>query len=76
MGHEILEEAVEEFREENSQVKLLQALKTLLVDEMDDFPTRKSDANEHKLNMLIRDLEEDLDRIETEKLRDWDPEQN
>lgn len=76
MGREILEEAVEEFREGNSQVRLLQALKTLLIDEMDDFPTQGSDANEHKLNMLIRDLEEDLDRIETEKLRDWDPEQN
>ncbi len=75
MGQEELESAVENFRKENSQVRLLQVLKDILMDEMQGFSTRDSDANEHKLNMLIRDLEEDLDRIENEKLGDWDPAQ-
>jgi len=75
MGRGELKEAVEEFSEENSRLRLLQVLKDLLVEEMESFPTRESDANEHKLNMLIRDLEEDLDRIENEKLGDWDPAQ-
>jgi hypothetical protein len=75
MSRRDLEEAVEEFREDNSQVRLLQTLKDLLVEEMEEFPTRDSDANEHKLNMLIRDLEENLDSIENEKLGDWDPAQ-
>lgn len=75
MNRQELEDAVEDFRKDNSQVRLLQALKDLLVEEMEEFPTRESDANEHKLNMLIRDLEEDLDSIENEKLGDWDPAQ-
>lgn len=75
MNRQDLEEAAEGFGEENSQVRLLQVLKDLLVEEMEDFPTRESDANEHKLNMLIRDLEEDLDRIENQKLGEWDPAQ-
>lgn len=75
MGRRELESALEEFRDENSRLKLLQELKKFLIQEMEDFPTRESDANEHKLNMLIRDLEEDLDRIENEKLGEWDPAQ-
>ena len=76
MSREDLESAVENFRKENSQIRLLQTLKSILMDEMKDFPTRDSDANEHKLNMLIRDLEEDLDSVENEKLGDWDPAQS
>jgi len=76
MNQEKLEDVIEEFREENSQVRLIQFLKEKLITEMDDFSTNDSDANEHKLNMLIRDLEEDIDRIENEKLGEWDPAQN
>jgi hypothetical protein len=75
MNRRELGSALEEFRGENSRLKLLQELKKFLIQEMEDFPTRESDANEHKLNMLIRDLEEDLDRIENEKLGEWDPAQ-
>lgn len=75
MNREEFEDALEEFKEDNSEVIVLQTVKDFLVQEMDYFPTGEDDANEHKLNMLIRNLEEDLDRIESEKLRDWDPEQ-
>ena len=71
-----LEEAVEEFRNENSDLKVLQRLKDLLVGELDDFSLSETDINEHKLNMIIRNLEEDLDRIENEKLHDWNPEED
>ncbi len=71
-----LEEAVEEFREENSDLKVLQRLNDLLVGELEDFSLSETDINEHKLNMIIRNLEEDLDRIENEKLHDWNPEED
>lgn len=71
-----LEEAVKEFRSENSGLKTLQTLKELLVAEMDEFNLGDSDTNEHKLNMIIRNLEEDLDRIENEKLHEWNPEED
>ncbi|MFB6116531.1 MAG: hypothetical protein ABEK10_03375 [Candidatus Nanosalina sp.] len=71
-----LKEAVGKFRSRNSELKTLQRLKDLLVEEMDDFDLGDSDTNEHKLNMIIRNLEEDLDRIESEKLHDWNPEED
>jgi hypothetical protein len=75
MDRQELEEAVQEFQEDNSRIRTLQVLKDFLVSGMKEFPAKESDANEHKLNMLIRDLEEDLDKIENEKLGDWDPAQ-
>lgn len=75
MGDKI-EEAVEEFRKHNSDLKVLQRLKDLLVRELEDFSLSETDINKHKLNMIIRNLEEDLDRIENEKLHDWNPEED
>ena len=40
-----LEEAVEEFRNENSDLKVLQRLKDLLVGELDDFSLSETDIN-------------------------------
>lgn len=71
-----LEEAVESFREENSDLKVIQNLKDLLVRELEGFSLSEKDINEHKLNMIIRNLEEDLDRIENEKLHHWNPEED
>lgn len=71
-----LEQAIEEFRSQNSDLKVLQRLKEALIGEMDEFNLGDSDTNEHKLNMIIRNLEEDLDRIENEKLHDWNPEED
>ena len=72
----IIEEAVENFEEDNSSLKVLQKLSDLLVRELEDFSLSEKDINEHKLNMIIRNLEEDLDRVENEKLHDWNPEED
>jgi hypothetical protein len=76
MSREKLESALEEYASENSDLRLINFLRSELVERMEEFSTEESDANEHKLNMVIRDLEEDLDRIENQKLSDWDPESN
>jgi hypothetical protein len=76
MSSKKLESALEEYASENSDLRLINFLRSELVERMEKFSTEESDANEHKLNMVIRDLEEDLDRIENQKLSDWDPESN
>lgn len=76
MSREKLESALEEYASENSDLRLINFLRSELVERMEEFSTEESDANEHKLNMVIRNLEEDLDRIENQKLSDWDPESN
>ena len=74
MSREDFESALEKFREEASSVEVLRVLVREFVDELEDFDVEASDSNEHRLNMIIRDLEEDLDRIENDKLAEWDPE--
>ncbi len=71
-----LDEAIQELKSKNSSLKVLHRLKDALITELDDFSLSESDINEHKLNMVIRNLEEDLDRIESEKLHDWNPEED
>lgn len=71
-----LDEAIEDLKSQNSNLRVLHRLKDALVTELDDFSLSESDINEHKLNMIIRNLEEDLDRIESEKLHDWNPEED
>jgi hypothetical protein len=71
-----LDEEIEELRQDSSDLRVIQSLKDALVSELDDFSLSDSDINEHKLNMIIRNLEEDLDRIESEKLHDWNPEED
>lgn len=71
-----LDEAIEDLKSQNSNLRVLHKLKNALVTELDDFSLSESDINEHKLNMIIRNLEEDLDRIESEKLHDWNPEED
>ena len=70
------DEVIEEMRENSSSLRVIQRLKSALVTELDDFSLSESDINEHKLNMIIRNLEEDLDRIESDKLHEWNPEED
>jgi len=70
------DEAVEQLKDDHSDLRVLQQLKNALVTELEDFSLSETDINEHKLNMIIRNLEEDLDRIESEKLHDWNPEED
>lgn len=74
MRAEEVEEVLDRFRDEASSIELVRFLSRELVNELDDFDVEASDSGEHRLNMVIRNLEEDLDRIENEKLVDWDPE--
>ena len=74
MSREDFEATLEKFREEASSVEVLRVLVNEFVRELEDFDVTESDSNEHRLNMIIRDLEEDLDRIENDKLAEWDPE--
>lgn len=70
------EEIVEilgEYRDAHSGVKLVQLLKEQLVQEMEQMEVA-TDRQSHELNLIIRDLEEELDYIESEKLSEYDPE--
>lgn len=68
-----LKEYLSEYRDSNSRQELIQVLKEELVNEMEQMEVTTS-RQEHDLNMLIRDLEEELDWIESEKLAEFDPE--
>lgn len=73
MEREEILEVLEEYRDANSKQKLLQLLKDKLIAEMEDWDT-DSERRKHDLNMMIRDIEEELDYIESSKLAEFDPE--
>lgn len=74
MEREEVLEVLEEYRDAHSEQKLLQLLKDKLVNEMENWET-VSERQKHDLNMMIRELEEELDYIESQKLTEFDPEQ-
>ncbi len=74
MEDEELFEYIEEYRDSNSRLEAIQALKEKLVEELESMDVEAS-RQEHDLNLVIRDLEEELDWIENEKLAEFDPEQ-
>lgn len=74
MEDEELEEYISEYRDSNSRLEVIEALKDRIVQELEAFDVDTS-REEHDLNMVIRDLEEELDWIENEKLAEFDPEQ-
>jgi len=69
-----LKEYLEEYRDGNSSKQLIDLLKEELVEELERLEV-STDKHRHDLNLLIRDLEEELDYIESEKLSQFDPEQ-
>ena len=73
MEKEELREHLSEYRDSRSRQELVQALKEELISEIEQMDVSTS-RQEHDLNMLIRDLEEELDWIESEKLAEFDPE--
>lgn len=73
MRDEELEEYLDEYRDSNSRLKLIQALKDKVTNEMEDMDASSS-AQKHDLNQVIRDFEEELDWIENHKLSEFDPE--
>ena len=62
-----------EFRDTNSIQEEAEFLKDRLIDAMEKVPAR-TEAQKHRLNLLIRELEEELDWIENGKLAEFDPE--
>lgn len=71
---EELEEYLQEYKDASSSQKLIEYLKEKLVEELEEFPAEK-ERQKHDLNLVIRDLEEELHWIEGEKLSEFDPEQ-
>lgn len=67
-------EVLEEYRDANSEHALLQLLKEKLIEELETYEVA-TERQKHDLNMLIRDLEEELDYVESDKLAEFDPEQ-
>ncbi|MFB6291959.1 MAG: hypothetical protein ABEI58_01035 [Candidatus Nanohaloarchaea archaeon] len=74
MEREELIEYLDEYRDANSGYALVELLKDKLVEELEQMPA-SSDRQKHQLNLLIRDLEEELDYVESDKLAEFDPEQ-
>lgn len=75
MEEQKLKEMISEYRDANSVQKLAEVLKDELAEALEDYPV-DSESQEHDLNMIIRDLEEQVHWIESEKLDEFDPEQH
>jgi hypothetical protein len=69
-----LQEVLQQYEDENSATQLMEFLKDELIEKLEDFPA-DSDRQKHNLNLVIREIEEELDWIENEKLTEFDPEQ-
>ncbi|MFB6213476.1 MAG: hypothetical protein ABEJ07_02865 [Candidatus Nanohaloarchaea archaeon] len=74
MEREEVLEVLNEYRDANSEHALLQLLKDKLVNELESHEAA-TERQKHDLNLLIRDLEEELDYVESDKLAEFDPEQ-
>ncbi|MFB6191351.1 MAG: hypothetical protein ABEJ64_02895 [Candidatus Nanohaloarchaea archaeon] len=74
MEREEVLEVLNEYRDANSEHALLQLLKHKLVNELESHEAA-TERQKHDLNLLIRDLEEELDYVESDKLAEFDPEQ-
>jgi len=69
-----VKEILEEYADANSEHKVLQLLKDELITHL-ERKNADTDSQRHELNLLIREIEEELDWIENEKLAEFDPEQ-
>lgn len=74
MRKEEIREVLDEYRDENTPEKLINLLTNQLVEELEEFPA-DNERQKHNLNLMIRNLEEELDWIENSKLAEFDPEQ-
>lgn len=69
-----LREYLQEYEDANSASQLMEFLKEELIQKLEEFPT-DSEHKKHDLNMIIREIEEELDWIENDKLAEFNPEQ-
>lgn len=69
-----LSEVLNEYKDANSRRELLEFLKDKIIEELEQA-NAETDRQKHSLNLMVREFEEELDWIETEKLSEFDPEQ-
>jgi hypothetical protein len=69
-----VEEILQEYGDAHSEQRLLQLLKDELIKHLEQ-KNADTDSGRHELNLIIREIEEELDWIENEKLAEFDPEQ-
>jgi signal recognition particle GTPase len=74
MEREEVKEVLEEYGDANSEQQLIQLLKDELIKQL-GRKNAETDSQKHELNLVIRQIEEELDWIENEKLAEFDPEQ-
>mgnify|MGYP006914274016 FL=1 len=70
---EEIEALLSEYSDANSALEEAEFLKDKLFEVLEEVPAR-TEAQKHNLNLLIRELEEELDWVENEKLAEFDPE--
>lgn len=70
-----LMEVLDQYRDSESDLELVRVLKEKMVQVLDSVDV-DSDSRRHDLNMMMRDIEEELDYIESEKLAEYDPERS
>lgn len=73
MEEDELREVLQEYEDANSPSQLMEFLKDELIQKLEEFPA-DTDRKKHSLNLIIREIEEELDWIENEKLTEFDPE--
>lgn len=74
MERKEVKEIIEEYADANSEQKSIQLLKDELIRHLEN-KNAETDSQKHELNLVIREIEEELDWIENEKLAEFDPEQ-
>lgn len=69
-----MHEYISEFEDSNSDIESVQALKDELISRVEALSVESSERK-HLLNKVVRELEEELEWIENEKLPEFEPEQ-
>jgi hypothetical protein len=73
MEKQELKEAIREYRDANTPEDAISLLTNELIKELEEFPANHT-QQKHKLNEIIRDLEEELHWVENDKLSEFNPE--
>ncbi len=74
MEEKEIREVLEEYKDAHTPEKLVSLLTEELIEELESMPA-ENERQKHNLNLKIRNLEEELDWVENNKLAEFDPEQ-
>ncbi|MFB6245566.1 MAG: hypothetical protein ABEJ03_04445 [Candidatus Nanohaloarchaea archaeon] len=72
MDRNEVREVLDQYRDARSERRLIELLKNRLIEEMEGWDA-SSERQRHDLNMMIREIEEELDYVESQKLAEFDP---